>query len=244
MEPGEEGVHMILKDRVAIVTGASKGIGKAIAIAFAREGAKLSLASRNISALEETEKEVMKYADVFSVKSDVSKIEDCKKLASKTFEKFRRIDILVNNAGIYIGGKTEASEDRDIESMLETNVRGTILMTKACLPYMIRQESGHIINMSSVSGLTGMKNEAAYSASKFAVTGFSLALQKDVKENGIKVSYICPGATHTFDAKYPERLLKPEDVAEAVLFAASRPGNVLVNSLTITPLESDFGKVI
>ncbi len=244
MEPGEEGIYMILENKVAIVTGASRGIGKAIAIAFAKEGAKLTLASRSIPEFGKTEKEVMKYADVLSVKSDVSKIKDCKKLASNTFEKFGKIDILVNNAGIYIGGKTEASEDKDIEGMLETNVNGTILMTKACLPYMIRQNSGHIINISSVSGLTGMKNEAAYSASKFAVTGFSLALQKDVKEHGIKVSYICPGATHTFSTKYPERLLKPEDVAEAVLFAASRPGNVLVNSLTITPLESDFGKVI
>lgn len=241
MEPGEEGIDMMLKNKVVIVTGASKGIGKAIALAFSKEGAMLAVCSRNLAELNG---KGLKNSDVLQIQADISKAEDCRKVVSQAIERFGRIDILVNNAGMYIGGKTESTEEENIESLIDTNAKGTIFMTRACLPYMIRQNSGHIINISSVSGLTGMKNEAAYSASKFAVTGFSLALQKDVREHGIKVSYICPGATHTFDAKYPERLLKPEDVAEAVLFAASRPGNVLVNSLTITPLESDFGKVI
>ncbi|MBI2675480.1 MAG: SDR family oxidoreductase [Candidatus Aenigmarchaeota archaeon] len=232
---------MMLKNKVVIVTGASKGIGKAIALAFSKEGAMLAVCSRNLAELNG---KGLKNSDVLQIQADISKAEDCRKVVSQAIERFGRIDILVNNAGMYIGGKTESTEEENIESLIDTNAKGTIFMTRACLPYMIRQNSGHIINISSVSGLTGMKNEAAYSASKFAVTGFSLALQKDVREHGIKVSYICPGATHTFDAKYPERLLKPEDVAEAVLFAASRPGNVLVNSLTITPLESDFGKVI
>ncbi|HRQ33387.1 MAG TPA: SDR family oxidoreductase [Anaerolineales bacterium] len=228
-----------LKGQVVIVTGASSGIGEAIARRFGREGAKVILAARRIDRLETLAKEIEEMgsgAEAFALQTDLSKLEDCQTLIQRTLERFGRIDILINNAGF---GRLDWLENldplKDIQAQFAVNAMGVIQTTRQALPAMIRQRSGHIIQMCSMAGLVGTPTYTIYSASKHAVHGFSEALRREVKPWGIEVSMVYPGGVATEFADHagikrktkattPKfMVLTAEQVADAVVSLARRP---------------------
>ncbi len=192
---------MDVKGKVAIVTGASSGIGEATAREFGREGAKVVLAARRVDRLEALAKEIEAMgtgAETLVVQADLSKLEDIQSMVKQTLERFGRIDILINNAGF---GRLDWLEKldpvKDIQAQVDVNVMGVIQTTRQVLPVMIKQRSGSIVNMCSMAGLVGTPTYTIYAASKHAVHGFSEALRREVKPWGIDVSLIYPGGVVT-----------------------------------------------
>jgi len=184
---------MDIKNKVVIVTGASSGIGEATARQFGKEGARLVLAARRVDRLELLAQEIHALhsgAETLVVQADLSKLEDIQSLIKQTLDKFGRIDVLINNAGF---GRLDWLENldpvKDIQAQFDVNVLGVIQTTRQVLPIMIRQRSGHIINMGSMAGLVATPTYTVYAASKHAVHGFSEALRREVKPWGIDVGY-------------------------------------------------------
>jgi NAD(P)-dependent dehydrogenase (short-subunit alcohol dehydrogenase family) len=219
-----------LAGRIALITGASRGIGRATALRLARAGATLVLAARteqDLSAVAEIIRTLG--MDALVVPTDVTNDQQIEALVNTALARFGRIDILVNNAG---GGppRTPVVKARrvDWEWTLRVNLWATMVLSKLVLPAMIAQRSGTIVNICSLAGLTGKAGEAAYAAAKFGVRGFSQSLFEEVREHGIKVSTICPG--HVDTGLIPpnrrvdrSKMLSPEDVAEAVYQVAVSP---------------------
>jgi len=231
---------MEIKGKVVIVTGASSGIGEATARRFGREGAKVVLAARRLDRLEALAQEIQSMgsgAETLVVQADLTRLEDIQSLIHRTLDRFGRIDVLVNNAGI---GRLDWLENlephADIEVQFDVNVLGVVQTTRQALPVMIRQRSGHIINMCSMAGLIATPTYTIYAACKYAVHGFSEALRREVKPWGIDVSMIYPGGVTTTEfgqqagmkrktqAGTPRFLLvSAEEVGRAVVQLARRP---------------------
>ena len=176
---------MNIKDKVVIITGASSGIGEATARQFGREGAKIILAARRVDRLEALAQEIISMnsgAKTLVVQADLAKLDDIQKLVNRTLEKFGRVDVLVNNAGF---GRLDWLEKldpiKDIQAQFDVNVMGLIQTTRQVLPIMMKQRSGHIINMGSMAGLIGSPTYTIYSATKHAVHGFSESLRREIK---------------------------------------------------------------
>lgn len=230
---------MEVRGKVVVVTGASSGIGEATAREFGREGAKVVIAARRVDRLESLAKEITAMgteAEALVVQADLSKLDDIQSLIAKTLEKFGRIDVLVNNAGF---GRLDWLEKldplKDIQSQFDVNVLGVIQTTRQALPVMMKQRSGHIINMCSMAGLVATPTYTIYAACKHAVHGFSEALRREVKPWGIDVSMIYPGGVTTefnqhagikrkTGATTPKfLLLSAEQVGAAVIDLVRRP---------------------
>jgi 3-oxoacyl-[acyl-carrier protein] reductase len=221
---------MRLKDKIALITGASRGIGHAAAIALAREGAVIVGAARTKKDLDALEKTLTaKGGRALMVECDVTKSADVAACVKKAIESFGRIDILVNNAGI--GGYRPFLEwtEADYDKIMAINAKGTWLFAKEVIPHMLRQKGGHIINVSSVAGLQGYPSEGIYCMSKFAQIALSQSLDREFYKDNIKVSSICPGGveTHfaigdgrTYDGANMKGFSTAEDVAEAIVLAA------------------------
>jgi short-subunit dehydrogenase len=228
-----------IKGNVVIVTGASSGIGEATARQFGREGAKIVLAARRVDRLESLAQEIAAMntgAETLVVQADLSKLDDIQSLITQTFDKFGRIDVLVNNAGF---GRLNWLENldpvKDIQAQFDVNVLGVIQTTRQALPVMMKQRSGHIINMCSMAGLVATPTYTVYAACKHAVHGFSEALRREVKPWGIDVSMIYPGGVVTefkqhagikrkTGATTPRSLLlTAEQVGDAVVKLVRRP---------------------
>jgi len=244
---------MKLKGKTAIITGASRGIGKVIAEAFAKEGCDLTIASRNFDEISETAKELKKHADVLPVKCDVSNTADVEAMVKKTFDHFKKIDILVNNAGIY--GPIGCFIENDIELWKKTvdiNLIGTAICTRLVLPHMVKAKRGKIINLSGGgSGGLPQPTISAYVTSKMAVVRFTEVIADEVKEHNIQVNSIAPGAVNTrlldqilaagdkVDKKFLERSMKqletggtpPEKAAKLALFLASEESDGITGKL-------------
>ena len=192
---------MDIKGKVVIVTGASSGIGEATARQFAREGAKVVLAARRVDRLQSLAQEIVAMgtgAEAFVVQADLSKLEDIQSLINQTLDKYGRIDVLVNNAGFgRLDWLEKLDPTKDIQSQFDVNVLGVIQTTRQALPVMIKQRSGHIINMCSMAGLVATPTYTIYAACKHAVHGFSEALRREVKPWGIDVSMVYPGGVTT-----------------------------------------------
>ena len=235
---------MEVKGKVVIVTGASSGIGEATAREFAKEGAKVILAARRVDRLESLAREVVAMgggAEALVVQADLSKLEDIQSLITKTLEEYGRIDVLVNNAGF---GRLDWLENldpvKDIQSQFDVNVLGVIQTTRQALPIMIKQRSGHVINMCSMAGLVATPTYTIYAACKHAVHGFSEALRREVKPWGIDVSMIYPGGVTTefgahagikrkTNATTPRfMLLTAEQVGETVVKLVRNPRPMLI----------------
>jgi NAD(P)-dependent dehydrogenase (short-subunit alcohol dehydrogenase family) len=191
---------MKLKDRVAIVTGAAEGIGKAIAVAFAGEGAKVVIADINYELAKETTAEIG--GDVIALKADVTKWDEVTAMVKQTVEKFGRVDILVNNAGVVRKGWVKDLPEEVWDEVLTINLKGTFLCSKAVLPTMIEQQYGRIITISSIAGKQGEAAGSAYCSSKFGQIGFTQALALEVARDNITVNAICPGPIPTRLGEY------------------------------------------
>jgi len=220
---------MRLKDKVALVTGASRGIGRASCLALAREGATLVGTARTHKDLEALEKELTALgvkAKTFAC--DVTKSAEVAACVKQTISDVGRIDILVNNAGI--GGYRPFLDwtEADYDKVMETNAKSTWLFCKEVIPHLLKQGGGNIVNVSSVAGLQGYPNEGIYCMSKFAQVALSQSLDREFYQQNIKVSLVCPGGVETHfalgDGRTPDGanmkgFSTPEDVAEAVVLA-------------------------
>lgn len=233
-----------LAGRVAIVTGASRGIGLAIARALVLEGVDVGMCSRTAPLVERVARELAALgkgrAEGFAC--DVAKTDDASRFVSSAVEVFGRLDILVNNAGIGIFAPVPDMDPADFRRVIETNVIGAFNMCHAAIPVMRRAGGGSIINISSLAGTNAFAGGAAYNASKFGLNGFSEALMQDVRYDGIRVSYVMPGSVATeFGGNAPgsgvDWKLSPDDVAEAVLDMLRFPARALASRIELRPSQ-------
>lgn len=214
-----------LKNKNALITGAGKGIGKAIAIALAKEGVNVILVSRTQSDLDEVATVVNKLGvKSLTLTADVSDISSVDTAVAEALDKFKTIDILINNAGIAAFGKFLELEPKSWERIIQVNLMGTYYVTRAVLPNMIERQTGDIINISSTAGLKGNALTSAYSASKFAVLGLTESLMQEVRKHNIRVTALTPSTVATEMAKdlkltdgNPENVMQAEDVAELII---------------------------
>lgn len=236
-----------LTGKVAVVTGASRGIGKASALALAREGVKVVLAARTEEDLQAVKQEIEEMGgEALAVPTDVADEASVAALKQAALDAFGQVDILVNNAGVgrYTSLLDTTAEDYDW--MMNTNMRSTFLCTRAFLPEMVERGDGNIITVSSQAGYYGYGGEAVYSSTKFAQIGFSQALDNEVREKGVKVSIIAPGGVNTHfafgtgrepGADYLDEMLPADAVADAVVYAAQQPPNARVLVVGMRPMS-------
>ena len=238
---------MSLDGKTAIVTGASSGIGAAIARALRDAGARVAGGARRVDRVE---------ADV-ALELDVTEPASCERFVAAAVEELGGVDVLVNNAGLALGRDPfDDSTEADEEVVLETNVHGLIRMTRLCLPHI--RDGGHIVNMGSVAGMWAYPNGSLYVTSKFAVHGFTRALREDLLGRPIRITNVAPGLVETdfsrvrfrgdeekASAVYDKVALggpvRPEEVAECVLFALTRPPHVNVDEIVVTALAQSSG---
>lgn len=214
-----------LKNKNALITGAGKGIGKAVALALAAEGTNVILLARTTADLEHTAAE----AKAFGVKTliltaDIADINSVNAAVKTALDEFKTIDILINNAGVGKFGKFLELTPEEFENIIRVNLMGVYYATRAVLPGMIEQQSGDIVNISSSAGLRGAALTSAYSASKFAVLGLTESLMQEVRKHNIRVTALTPSTVATDMAKNlnltdgnPETVMQPEDLAELIV---------------------------
>jgi len=230
---------VVISNKVAVVTGAGRGIGRAIAVELARMGARVVVAARSVSELEET----ARLAGTASVvATDVRSRDEIQRLLDHAASQLGPIDILVNAAGIGVAGAVVDFADSDYDAVLDTNLKSIFLASRAVLPSMIERGTGHIINIASIAGKVGSANLAVYCASKFGVVGFTQALAEEVRQHGIRVSLICPGSTDTSflgssskSSKSRDRMLSPSDIAHAVKMLVTQEANSFISEVVIRP---------
>ncbi|MFE9806574.1 SDR family NAD(P)-dependent oxidoreductase [Streptomyces sp. NPDC005227] len=241
-----------LQGKVALVTGASSGIGAATARALAAEGAAVAVAARRVDRLTALADELAATgATVHVVELDVTDERAAADAVRSTVETLGRLDILVNNAGIMLLGPVEDADTTDWTRMINTNVLGLMYMTHAALPHLLRSQ-GTVVQISSIAGRVAGRGAAGYNASKFAVNGFSEGLRQEVTERGVRVVVVEPGTVETelrehithapTKAAIEERVakirqLQATDIAEAVRYAVTAPARATVNEIFIRPTD-------
>jgi short-subunit dehydrogenase len=220
---------LVLNERVVIITGASSGIGRALAFAFARRAARIVLVARREDRLEAVRREIEPYtSDVLVLPADITDERQLQRVINRTLETFGRIDILVNNAGVMLGGAlTDHAPDR-VEQALRVNLWSPIRLTQLVLPHMLANNSGYILNIGSGLGRTAMPALAPYVASKYGLAGFSDALRRELDGTGIQLTLVLPTWTHTemltpeaedLVRRYGFHVDDPDDVAERAVLA-------------------------
>lgn len=230
-----------LKIKTAIVTGASSGIGEAIARKLAAENIQVVLVARSedkLTALAD-ELNVESGAKAIAVPTDVSNQEEVENMVKKAEETFGTIDMYVNNAGLMLDAAVTKGALNQWEQMIDVNIKGILYGLHQVIPNMIEQKYGHIINISSVSGHEVTKVSTVYSATKFAVRAISMGLEKELAHTGVKVTNVSPGMVDTrlINGYKPNRKpLDASDIAEAIYFAISQPNHVNMNEITIRPV--------
>jgi NADP-dependent 3-hydroxy acid dehydrogenase YdfG len=245
----------MLKDKVAVVTGASSGIGRATAISLAKAGAKVAIAARRTQRLEELQKEITKIGtECIVVPCDVTKRKDCQALIDAAIKKWNHIDILINNAGIMPLSFVRSLKVDEWEQMVDVNIKGVLFCTASAIPHMINQNSGHIVNISSIAGRVVFASGSVYCATKYAVRAFSEGLRQELStRNKIRVTTIEPGIvatelTNTITDKSLESFVKhskeiealqAEDIANSIMFALESPQRMNVNEITVRPTAQE-----
>lgn len=230
-----------LKSKSALITGAGKGIGKAIAIALAKEGVNVILISRTQSDVDQLAVETSNLGvKSLALSADVSDINSINKAVTTALSEFKTIDILINNAGIASFGKFLELEPEAWEKIIQVNLMGTYYTTRAVLPNMIERQTGDIINVSSTAGLNGNALTSAYSASKFAVMGLTDSLMQEMRKHNIRVTALTPSTVATnlsLELKLtdgnPEKVMQSEDVAELIIAQLKLNRRVFIKSSSI-----------
>lgn len=238
---------MDFKDKVVVVTGAARGIGKQIAYGFAKRGAKVVLFDLDQVQLEAAEKELAGITECQSYPVDVTDSQQLVNIIDKVIDKFSKIDILINNAGITKDSLALRLSETDWDKVLEVNLKGAFLTSKAVLKKMLKQRSGKIVNISSIIGIVGNSGQSNYSASKAGLIGLTKSLSKEVGPRGININAVAPGyietkMTESLPDKVKEEMLKrislkkfgsTEDVANTVLFLASGLADYITGQVVV-----------
>jgi len=236
-----------LQDKVAIVTGSSSGIGKAIALRFGAEGAKVVVTARRKALCEQTSAQINKNGgEAWAIQTDVTDERQVEKLFEETVKKYGRIDVLVNNAGIIVGGRLAETTTNAFDEVMNVNLRGTFFCCRAGFKQMKKQGGGVILNMSSVAGVQAWAGAGTYSASKHGIMALTKALADEGRPYHIKVSAICPGgvADELVDAAPAEILrsekIDPFDVAETAVYLSTLGKHAVVHQIVIDRLGADW----
>lgn len=234
-----------LKNNVAIVTGASRGIGRAIARALAAEAATVVLAARDETALAETAHGVDSAGGrALTVPTDMTDEASIKNLVAVTQSRLGRLDILINNAGVTHAAALEHTTTADFDRCMAVNARGPFILCREAIPFLRKAPRSYIVNIASVVGVKSYPHQSAYSASKHALRGMSMAVAEEVKADNIRVHVICPGgvATEMIGNVRPDiksdDLMAPEEIAELVLYLVTHRGNAVIDELHIRRANS------
>ncbi|MFL6367290.1 MAG: SDR family oxidoreductase [Nitrososphaeraceae archaeon] len=250
-------------NKVAIVTGASSGIGYATSLALSKAGIRVAVGARRMDRLQEIEKQIVRNGDerrggegeiFIQRKLDVTSKSDCDSFVDTVAKKWGRVDILINNAGLMPLSHFKNCKVKEWEQMIDVNIKGVLYCTSAVIPYMLDKKSGHIVNISSVAGRIVFAGGSVYCATKHAITAFSEGLRKELSpEYNIRVTCIEPGAVSTElletitdesmskfieSSKSMERL-QSEDIANAILYAIQAPNHVNVNEILMRPTAQE-----
>jgi len=232
-----------LTDKVAIVTGASRGIGRAIALLLALQGAKVVAVARTAEELEELNAKTQGLA----IPADVADEADAQHIINETLSRFGRLDILVCNAGVGSFNLLEHFDAAEWDRIFDVNVKGTFLLCKAAVPHFKAQGHGHIVGITSDVARRTFEHGTAYGASKYAQDALLGSLRKEVRPHGVKVSTIYPGLVDTYfndsrpgSADAEKTHLKPSDVAQAVRYVLEAPTHVVIDELTLHPLTQEW----
>jgi ribitol 2-dehydrogenase len=239
-----------LSSKIALITGASSGIGRAMAHTLAAEGVKLVLVGRSAERLEAVAKKLSPVENLV-LPADLTKPADVERVASDALARFGRVDILLANAGLYIPGDVVEGNANAWDEMLAVNVNSVFRLIRTVLPQMIERKSGDIIVTSSISGHQAIQWEPVYSASKHAVQSFVHGLRRQVAPHNVRVGAVAPGTVlnELWGYRTPAEIeakvashegLRSEDVAEAVLFMLTRPANVTIRDLVMLPQNQDL----
>jgi ribitol 2-dehydrogenase len=237
-----------LNGKVALVTGASSGIGRALARALAAEGASLALVGRSAERLNAVAEQT---GGALSLPADLTKPAEVDRVVGQTVDRFGRIDILLPNAGLYIPGDVAEGDPNAWDELLSVNVNSVFRLVQAVLPAMIERKAGHIVVTSSISGHQAIHWEPVYSASKHAIQSFVHGLRRQVAPHNIRVGAVAPGVVlnelwgYTDPAAIAAKIesregLRSEDVADAVVYMLTRPANVTIRDLVILPQNQDI----
>lgn len=232
---------------VAVITGASKGIGKALAEKFAKEGFDLAICARSESSLLITKNDLQQLNNsitVLALPFDLSRKEEAILFGHKVLQQFQRVDVLINNAGQYLPGDISTEAEGTLETMIQTNLYSAYHLTRTLLPSMIANQKGHIFNISSIAALKAYSNGGAYSISKFALEGFSQNLREEMKPFNIKVSTINPGATMSDSWSGSgideNRIMQAKDIAEVIWSAYNLSKQAVVEQIVLRPQLGDL----
>lgn len=226
----------------AIVTGASRGIGYAIAAELARRGHRLALLARDPKPLEEAARRLAASApSAEAFPCDVQDAAQVRASFEKILDRASRVDVLVNNAGLGAFAPVHQLRDADWEATLNTNLSGVFYCSKAVIPRMIQQRSGHIVNISSLAGKNALAGGSAYCASKWGLMGLTYCMAEDLRGYGIRVSVVCPGTVETefspHAGKNPQKMLQPEDVARVVGWLLDQEPQSFVSEVLLRPTQ-------
>ena len=249
----------MLENKVAIVTGASSGIGHATSLALSKAGVRVAVGARRTDRLQELEKKIIndkkdERGEIFIQKLDVTSKSNCDSFVDAVVKRWGRIDILINNAGLMPLSYFKNRKVEEWERMIDVNIKGVLYCTSAVISYMLDKKSGHIVNISSVAGRIVFPGASVYCATKHAITAFSEGLRKELSpEYKIRVTCIEPGAVSTelletitddsmaglIQATKNMEILQSEDIANAVLYAIQAPNHVNVNEILIRPTAQE-----
>jgi len=229
-----------LRGQVALVTGASRGIGLSIARRLGRMGAKVAMCARNAETLRQAASDLQSEGiQVLDAPADVTRAGEIAGLVHNVQDKLGSIDILVNNAGFGLFAPFHTQSEADFDAILDTNLKAVFLTSLAVAPEMIRRKAGHIINISSLAGRNTFANGAIYCASKWGLLGLTGCMAEDLRTYGIRVSAICPGTVATefspHAGKDPSRMLQPDDVAHAVAALVTQAPGSFISEVQIRP---------
>ena len=245
----------MLKNKVAIITGASSGIGYATSLTLSKAGIKVAVGARRTERLQELEKQIIKNnGEILVQKTDVTRKSDCDSLVGAVVAKWGKVNILINNAGLMPLSYFKNGKVEEWEQMIDVNIKGVLYCTSAVVPYMLEKKSGHIINISSVAGRIVFAGGSVYCATKHAIAALSEGLRKELSPTyNIRVTCIEPGAVETellesitdesmtgfIQATKNMETLRSDDIANAILYAVQAPRHVNVNEILIRPTAQE-----
>ncbi len=231
-----------LAGQVAVITGASRGTGLAIARRLGQLGARLALCARDRTVLDSAATELRKEGfEALGIPTDVTREEEVDRFFREVRERIGAVDILVNNAGVGIFRPAHELSSSDWDRVMDTNLKSVFLCSRAAVPEMLARRSGHIINISSLAGKNAFANGGVYCASKWGLQGLSACMAEDLRSHGIRVSTICPGTVQTdfspHAGKSPEKMLQPVDVAHAVGMLVTQSPQSFISEVLLRPTQ-------